>query len=97
MLEDLMWRILVSVTTQSICIITSKSLSLIMLSVRQERETKVVSSQSANKVSVPSFLCLLEWSEWKCTEYCLRQLTLGRGDSCREFGWRQGYADGVQR
>lgn len=86
-----------SVTSQSICIITSKSLSLIMLSVRQEREKKAVSSQSTNKVRVPSFLCLLEWSGWKCTEYCLRQLTLGRGDNCREFGWRLGYTDGVQR
>lgn len=31
--DDLMWRILVSVTSQSICIITSYSLSLMTLSV----------------------------------------------------------------
>ncbi len=35
--EDLMWSILVSMTSQSICIITSNSLSLMMLSaVRQK-------------------------------------------------------------
>lgn len=37
-MEDLMCRILVSVTSQSICIITSNSLSLMMLSVKAAKK-----------------------------------------------------------